>query len=181
MKILVTGGTVFASRFISEYFIKKGHEVYVLNRGTKPQPDGAEKGLPFYVPGNGDMPLQFFHIEDLCRFIEIIAEKRPEPKIFNVGNSSTVTVNEWVRLCYKAVGKTPEIMSVSGHNPRDYFCFRDYGYVLDTSRQHELMPNEKPLETGLSEAYEWYADNRDKIRKKDYLEYIDANLKEYRK
>lgn len=308
MKILVTGGTVFASRFTAEYFIKKGHEVYVLNRGTKSQPEGArhikcdrhnigdrmkgmkfdliadvtayteedvkdlvtalsdpdggysfdnyvfisssavypetlpqpfreeqrcgenkhwgdyglnklaaerylrenvpnayilrppylygqmnnlyreafvfecaEKGLPFYVPGNGEMPLQFFHIEDLCGFIEIITEKRPEQKIYNVGNSETVTVNDWVRLCYNVVGKTPEIVSVSGHDPRSYFCFRDYGYMLNTSRQHELMPNEKPLETGLAEAYEWYRENRDKVRKKDYLEYIDANLKEYRK
>ena len=37
MKILVTGGTVFASRYTAGYFAGKGHEVYVLNRGTKPQ------------------------------------------------------------------------------------------------------------------------------------------------
>ena len=40
MKILVTGGTVFASRFTAEYFAKK-HEVYVLNSGTKPQSEGV--------------------------------------------------------------------------------------------------------------------------------------------
>ena len=38
MKILVTGGTVFVSRYTAEYFVKKGHDVYVLNRNTKPQP-----------------------------------------------------------------------------------------------------------------------------------------------
>lgn len=37
MRILVTGGTVFASRYTAEYFAGKGHEVYVLNRGSKPQ------------------------------------------------------------------------------------------------------------------------------------------------
>ncbi len=37
MKILVTGGTVFVSKFMAEYFAKSGNEVYVLNRNTKPQ------------------------------------------------------------------------------------------------------------------------------------------------
>ena len=37
MKILVTGGTVFVSKFIAEYFADNDNEVYVLNRNTKPQ------------------------------------------------------------------------------------------------------------------------------------------------
>ena len=37
-KILVTGGTVFVSRYISEYFAEKGNQVYVLNRGHNIQP-----------------------------------------------------------------------------------------------------------------------------------------------
>ena len=41
MDILVTGGTVFASRYTAEYFCKKGHRVYVLNRGSKPQSAGV--------------------------------------------------------------------------------------------------------------------------------------------
>lgn len=31
MNILVTGGTVFASRYTAEYFRDKGNNVYVLN------------------------------------------------------------------------------------------------------------------------------------------------------
>lgn len=41
MKILVTGGTTFVSRFTAEYFVKKGDEVFVINRNTKPQPEGV--------------------------------------------------------------------------------------------------------------------------------------------
>ena len=41
MKILITGGTVFASRYTAEYFARKGHEVFVLNRGSRPQPEGV--------------------------------------------------------------------------------------------------------------------------------------------
>ena len=40
-KILVTGGTVFVSRFIAEYYATKDHEVFVLNRNTRPQRQGV--------------------------------------------------------------------------------------------------------------------------------------------
>jgi nucleoside-diphosphate-sugar epimerase len=40
-KILVTGGTVFVSRTLAEYFVAKGDEVYVLNRNNKPQSKGV--------------------------------------------------------------------------------------------------------------------------------------------
>lgn len=36
-KVLITGGTVFVSRYIAEYYVKKEYEVYVLNRNNKPQ------------------------------------------------------------------------------------------------------------------------------------------------
>ena len=36
-RILVTGGTVFVSRYVANYFAQKGDDVYVLNRNSKPQ------------------------------------------------------------------------------------------------------------------------------------------------
>ncbi len=41
MKILVTGGTTFVSRYTAEYFVNAGHEVTVLNRGSRKQVNGA--------------------------------------------------------------------------------------------------------------------------------------------
>lgn len=38
-KILVTGGTVFVSKYIAEYYADQGDEVYVLNRNHHLQPD----------------------------------------------------------------------------------------------------------------------------------------------
>lgn len=38
MTVLVTGGTVFVSRFAAEYFVQKGYSVYVVNRNSRPQP-----------------------------------------------------------------------------------------------------------------------------------------------
>lgn len=298
MNILVTGGTVFASRYTAEYFVKKGHDVYVLNRNSRPQSEGvklincdrhnlgdtlknfefnlfiditaynesdiidllnglgkfdnyvmisssavysetlqqpfsedmqtgknihwgdygtnkisaekalleqipnayilrppylygamnnlyreafvfdcAEKDMPFYVPKDGKMPLQFFDIEDMCKFIEIIIDKKPEQHIFNVGNPQTVDINEWVRLCYSVLGKIPEIRFVTGNmNQRDYFPFLDYGYVLDVTKQQKLMSDVKLLEQGLKESYEWYKNHKELVRRKNYISFINKNF-----
>lgn len=299
MKILITGGTTFVSKYAAEYFVRKNHEVFVLNRNsrkqidnvrlikcdrmnlreklrgmrfdvilditayteehinallnsgvdfdsyifisssavypeTNPQPftesqpcgknsvwgdyglnklkaekcllnsvpntyilrppyfygiyenlyreafpfDCAMENRKFYIPENGNMKLQFFNVSDLCRFIEIIIDNRPENRIFNVGNSETVTVKDWVSLCYKAAGKTPELVSVDKSvSQRDYFCFYDYEYVLDVSKQRELMPKTVPLEQGLKEEFEWYKNNLDSVyNRKPYLAYIDEKF-----
>lgn len=298
MKILVTGGTVFISRYTAEYFVAKGHEVYVMNRNTRPQSenvkliecdrkeigdklknmrfdavlditaytaedinnlldslnsfdnyimistsavypetlaqpykerdnlgancywgaygvnkiaaeeallkrvpnasiirpcyvygeynnlyreafvfDCAEADKPFYVPKDGKMPLQFFHVEDLCRLIEIILVKRPAKKIFNVGNKP-VTINEWVTACYRAVGRTPDLIYVNnGAVQHKYFPFLDYGYVLDVTAQNELLPDLIPLEEGLQRSYNWYKNNRELVKIRNFSDYIEKNIK----
>ena len=40
-KVLITGGTVFVSRYIAEYYVAKGYEVYVLNRNSRKQSAGV--------------------------------------------------------------------------------------------------------------------------------------------
>lgn len=297
-KALVTGGTVFVSKYVAGYFVDKGYEVYVLNRNTKPQvenvkliesdrhsigdklknihfdvvldvtaynesditdlvtaldsfdtyimisssavypetgtqpfkeqsemavnkfwgqygtdkiaaekkllelvPDAyilrppylygqmnnvyreafvfecAMKDRPFYLPKDGEMKMQFFHVEDLCRFIECILEKVPENHIFNVGNKDSVSIKEWVDLCYEVVGKTPTYVKVYDDiEQRNYFSFYNYEYYLDVQKQYEIMPETIDLKDGLREAFEWYKDNADQVNKKPYLEYIEENL-----
>ena len=296
-KLLVTGGTVFVSRFIAEYYVKKGFDVYVLNRNTRPQSEGvtlieadrhalgdklrqhhfdvvidtayapedvtdlldalgsfedyvlisssavypeyapqpfcetaplavnkfwgaygtkkidAESVLrervpqsyilrppylygpmnnvyretfvfdcalndrKFFLPKDGEMPLQFFHIEDLCCFIDVVLEKKPEQHIFNVGNPETVSVRDWVTLCYNAVGRTPEFVNVfEDIEQRNYFSFYNYAYALDVTAQNALMPETKPLNDGLREAYLWYRDHESEVNKKPFFDFIDKNL-----
>lgn len=298
MKILVTGGTVFASRYTAEYFSAKGNEVYVLNRGRQPQSEKvhhicadryslgdslkqysfdavldvtsyneddvrtlsealgdydsyifvsssavypetltqpfredmecgansiwgaygtnklaaekwlcehvpqayilrppylygtmnnlyresfvfecAESGNPFYVPKNGEMLLQFFHIDDLCRFMEILLNEKPQQHVFNVGNKELVSVEKWVRMCYNVLGKDPELRYVSADIPqRSYFPFYDYEYELDVTMMSNLMPDVVPIEEGLSGSYNWYRNNRDLIIRKPLLKYIGENF-----
>ena len=296
--ILVTGGTVFVSRYVAEYFVKKGDKVFVLNRNSRPQSEGVilieadrnhlgdrlknyhfdvvidvtaytkndvqnlvnalgeikdyifisssavypetlpqpfceehkcgpnsiwgaygtnkleaeeylQKCVPqayilrppylygpmqnvyregfvfdcamadrtFYVPKEGNMKMQFFHVEDLCRFINILLDKKPEQKIFNVGNREAVTIDEWVEACYRVVGKELHTVYVDESHPqRSYFSFYDYEYHLDVSKQEALMPETKPLFEGLKESYEWYCQNSGLVNKKPLIDYIDKEL-----
>lgn len=139
----------------------------------------AERNRRFYLPDVGEMKLQFFHVEDLCRFIECLLEKRPENHIFNVGNPKTVTIKKWVEFCYRVVGMKPEFVNVSADvEQRNYFPFYNYEYRLDVSRQCSLMADTKDLESGLSEAYAWYQNHKNLVIRKPLLDYIDRNLKE---
>lgn len=298
MKILVTGGNVFASRFTAEYFSKE-NEVYVLNRGTRRQSKGvvpiiadrhalgdvlkkysfdavidvtaynsadiddlldglgefgsyimisssavypetlsqpfseqmqtgsniiwgdygtnkiaaekrlcervpnayilrppylygkynnlyreafafecAEQDRKFYVPKNGKMKLQFFDIEDMCRFIEIILEMKPERRIFNVGDPCSIDILEWVSSCYEVLGKTPEFDFVHKNiSQRSFFPFYDYEYALDVSEMSRLMPNVKPLGEGLKQSYEWFKNNRGEVLRKKLFEFIESELR----
>ncbi|MDE6364349.1 MAG: NAD-dependent epimerase/dehydratase family protein [Lachnospiraceae bacterium] len=40
-KILVTGGTIFVSKYVAEYYVARGDEVYVLNRNRHSQSEGT--------------------------------------------------------------------------------------------------------------------------------------------
>lgn len=298
MKILVTGGTTFVSKFVARYFVEKGNEVYVLNRNTKPQVEGvkiikedrhnlgnkicdfkfdtvlditayneedvmdlstalgkvgqyimisssavypeyenqpfvenskvsknkfwgkygtdkikaesavlknfpdayilrppylygpmnniyreafvfdcARNGRKFYLPGNGEMKLQFLHVHDLCKIIENIMMTKPENQVLNVGNVDTISIKDWVILCYKCFDKVPVFEKVSKDiEQRKYFPFYNYEYYLDVKKQQKLLKDTIDMETGLRESADWYLKNETEVNKKPYFEYIDREL-----
>jgi len=297
-KMLITGGTVFVSKFTAGYFVEKGYDVYVLNRGTREQVKGVTaitedrhelgnrlkdihfdviaditsydaedvhdlldalglfdkyimisssavydedakqpftedsmmdvnvfwgkygtdkiaaeemllKQVPdayilrppylygpmnnvyresfvfdcamadrkFYIPGDGSMKLQFFHVRDLCRVIEKIVESGADDHIINVGNKESVSIKEWVSKCYACLGKEPSFVSVGKEvGPRNYFSFYDYEYSLDVTRQSKILDSTVSLDEGLKECYSWYKENSSEVKKKPLIDYIDNNL-----
>ena len=141
--------------------------------------DCALAGRRFCLPGEGTMGLQFFHVEDLCRFMELLLTQHPEQRVYNVGNQESISIREWVKLCYRVAGREPEFVRVSEDvEQRAYFPFHAYDYCLDVSAQLELMPDTKPLEEGLREALAWYVQNQDKVNRKPLMAYIDEKLSE---
>ena len=139
--------------------------------------DCAMQDRKFYLPGEGDMPLQFFYVDDLCRIIEPIIDKRPTDHIINVGNKESVSIREWVGLCYECAGKKPEFVQVDpGIEQRNYFSFYNYPYELDVEIQSGLLKDTTKLKEGLTKSYEWYKVHSEEVRKKPYIEYIDESI-----
>ena len=139
--------------------------------------DCAAAGLPFYLPGDGSMPLQFNHIRDLCRLIQRLLETKPQTRIYNTGDLQPVTIRQWVEMCYEAVGAPCRMISVGNEHPqRSYFPFYPYAYQLDVSRQQSLLPDLIPLTEGLRESWEWYRQHPQGVMKRDYAGYIAQHL-----
>lgn len=168
-----------AARRIGSYIIRPPY-LYGPMQNLYREPfvfDCAREGRPFYLPGEGDMPLQFFHVDDLCRLINVLLEQQPKERIYNVGDPQPVTVRQWVELCYQAVGAPCRMIPVHGdHAQRSYFPFYPYAYQLDVSRQEKLLPELTPLAEGLRQSWAWYQRQEDRVNKRDYQAYIDEHL-----
>ena len=137
----------------------------------------ADKNRKFYLPRKGDMKLQFFHVRALCRCMEAVVDRHPVQHIFNVGNEESISVREWVGLCYSAAGRRAQYVEVEQDiNQRKYFSFYDYEYQLEVSRQKALIGDTVLLEEGLRESYLWYCGHKDEVNRKEYIKYIDQNL-----
>ena len=123
------------------------------------------------------MKLQFFHVKDLCRLMETILEKQPPEHVMNVGNWESVTIRDWVLLCYQAAGKEAAFVNVTADvEQRNYFSFYDYEYRLNVQKQTDILKETIPLDTGLREAFDWYAAHREEVKRKNYLQYIDDHF-----
>ena len=139
--------------------------------------DCAENDRKFFIPENENMKLQFFYIEDLCKVLENILITNPSQKIFNLGNENTISILDWLKLCYQVVGKNLEVVSVSKNiSQRNYFCFYDYEYYLDVTKQKSILENTTSLKDGLEKSYQWYKNNKEKVNRKNYFEFIDNEL-----
>lgn len=138
--------------------------------------DCALSNRIFYLPPNYNLQLQFFHVNDLGRIIETIIYNCLDDRIINVGNYETISIIDWVKLCYEVTGCTPKFKVVSEkYDQNKYFCFRDYEYRLDVSKQKEFIHETQSLKEGLAGTFEWYLSNKynKTIKKKAYYKYID--------
>lgn len=139
--------------------------------------DCAIQDRVFYLPGDGDMKLQFLHVKDLCRFIEVLLKDHPKQNVYNVGNDTAITVRDWVSACYHAAGKDPVFCRVGGEiEQRKYFPFYNYEYFLDVTKQREQLLDVIPMMDGLRESYAWYLNHENLVNRKPLVAFIDQVL-----
>ena len=133
---------------------------------------------PFYIPKDGAMKLQFFHVKDLCKCIHTLLETHPEEHIYNVGNEELVDINTFVEVCYEVVGTPLKKIAVYDHeDQRDYFPFYEYEYALDVTKQKAILAKTISLKEGLASSYARYQLHPEDVKRKKLMEFIDHNLK----
>lgn len=82
-----------------------------------------------------------------------------------------------VKLCYEVVGSDLQLVNVTKEIPqRNYFPFYDYEYYLDVTKQKIVLVNTTSLSVGLQKSYDWYKNNKEKVNKKNYFDFIDNIL-----
>ena len=139
--------------------------------------DCARADRKFYLPKDGEMKMQFFHVRDLCKLMEVIIASKPSEHILNVGNSEVISIKDWVTKCYACFDKIPSFVNVYDDiEQRNYFSFYNYEYCLDVQRQQKIYKETISMEEGLRESAEWYLENESDVNKKPYFDYIDTNL-----
>ena len=109
--------------------------------------------------------------------MDAVLNARPARHIFNAGNKDTISVREWAELCYKVAGKQAEFVEVFEETgQRNYFCFDNYEYCIDVSKQDKLLADTKHMDEGLRESFEWYQKNESQVEKMPYLDFIDRSF-----
>ena len=160
-KILVTGGTVFVSKYIASYYAEQGDEVYVLNRNHHPQPD---KTILIEADRHNLGTVLKQYTFDAILDVTAYTGEDVTHLLDALGNLESAHTAEYVEV-YQDI------------NQREYFSFYDYEYRLDVSRQKEVIEQTILMEEGLKEAYLWYREHKDKVNRKGYIEYIDRCFK----
>ncbi|WP_290142332.1 NAD(P)-dependent oxidoreductase [Allocoprobacillus halotolerans] len=136
----------------------------------------ANLNRPFYIPKDGSMKLQFFYIEDLSHFLYHLMIDSSFEHIFNVGNPQSVTIKDWVELCYETCHQKPNFIHVdSTIEQRQYFPFYNYEYALDVQKQKLILTTTKSLDKGLQESYDWYQNHSQLVMRKPLIEFIDKH------
>lgn len=140
--------------------------------------DCAIADRKFYLPKEGKMKLQFFHVRDLCKLMEVIICTNPADHIMNVGNAQAISIKDWVTKCYACFGKKPMFENIYENiDQRKYFSFYNYEYILDVRCQQKIFTESITIDEGLLESVKWYLENENEVIKKPFFDYIDKNFR----
>ena len=173
---IVTPNSSYAcSKMSMELYAKTYHQLYNLNiiglrfftvYGPRGRPDMApykflkaiKDGTKFYKYGNGTSSRDYTYIDDIISGVvaALKNEKEVECEVYNLGNSSPVSLNEFIELCEKVAGKKAnyeQIENRMGDVPHTY------ADISKAKRDLDYKPK-IGLEEGLKITYNYIKNNK---------------------
>ena len=156
------------SKMAMELYAKTYHQLYNLNLiglrfftvyGPRGRPDMApykflkaiKDGTKFYKYGEGTSSRDYTYVSDIVSGVvaSIDNKKKLKCEVYNLGNSSPVSLNEFIELCEKVVGKKANYEQI-GNQLGD--VPHTYADISKAKRDLYYEPKVK-LEDGLSLMY----------------------------
>jgi UDP-glucuronate 4-epimerase len=156
------------SKMAMELYAKTYHQLYNLNMiglrfftvyGPRGRPDMApykflkaiKEGTKFYKYGDGTSSRDYTYVSDIVSGVVSSIDNKKELKceVYNLGNSSPVSLNEFIKLCEKVVGKKANYEQI-GNQLGD--VPHTYADISKAKRDLDYEPKVK-LEEGLSLMY----------------------------
>ncbi len=118
-----------------------------------------ENEWPVYVPKSTNR-IQFVYARDLAQTIKAVLEGAVPPDTYNVGDTTPITLVEWIHLCGYAAYKTPWIIEIDPAKTdvpvTHYFPFPDMEFHLDVSKINKFHPEKIVMLDGLKAAFNDY-------------------------
>jgi dTDP-glucose 4,6-dehydratase len=112
--------------------------------------------VPLY--GDGLNVRDWLHVDDHCRGIQLVAERRRPGEIYNLGGGIELTNRELTYRLLDAVGADESMIEpVADRKGHDRRYSVDWSKIADELGYAPLVP----FEQGLAETVEWYRENRD--------------------
>ncbi len=117
------------------------------------------KGEPIKIFNGGDMYRDFTYVEDICKAIEKLMNKPPEPmntgeryKVYNIGNNKPEKLMYFIETLEKSIGKTAK-KEYLPMQPGDVYT--TYADTSELERDIGFKP-ETGIEEGLLRFATWY-------------------------
>jgi len=156
------------SKMAMELYAKTYHQLYNLNMiglrfftvyGPRGRPDMApykflkaiKEGTKFYKYGEGTSSRDYTYVSDIVSGVVASIDNKKEVKceVYNLGNSSPVSLNEFIELCEKVVGKKANYEQIGNQLGDVPHTFAD---ISKAKRDLDYDPKVK-LEDGLRLTY----------------------------
>jgi len=156
------------SKMAMELYAKTYHQLYNLNLiglrfftvyGPRGRPDMApykflkaiKDGTKFYKYGDGTSSRDYTYVSDIVSGVVLALDNKKKLKceVYNLGNSSPVSLNEFIELCEKVVGKKANYEQIGNQLGDVPHTFAD---ISKAKRDLDYEPKVK-LKNGLSLMY----------------------------
>lgn len=122
---------------------------------------------PVVLWGSGNPMREFLFVDDLAEAVVFALENKLPEHLYNVGTGEDLTIKDLALAIQKSVGHLGEIIwdkSKPDGTPRK---------LMDVSKMHNIGWKHKvSLEQGIQQTYNWFLENVENLKEKDYQKSI---------